>query len=389
MTNQPHGDRLTRRDFLRTFSLGAGAAALFPAVSFASESSAPEAKFYQTWAHLTELPEEEKLGIALVGLGNYATHQLAPALQETKLCKLSAIVTGTPPKEKEWAERYSLPASHIYNYETFDEIAGNPAVDIVYVVLPNSMHAEYTIRAAEAGKHVICEKPMATSVADAQAMVDSCRSNDRKLSIGYRLHFDPHHEEVMRLGRDRVLGPVQQMKGEFSFDIGNDPNVWRLDKKLAGGGPLMDIGLYAIQASLYTVPELPVAVTAQTVSGEDDLFAEVEKSISWQLEFPHGLRAEGASSYKGRANFHRATTARGWFEVDPAYSYNNLRGATSDGKISFPRVNQQCLQMDAFANHLLNGTGNRVPGEMGLRDVKILYAIYEAAASGERVNLKL
>lgn len=389
MSNESKGERYSRRKFLRTFSLGASAAALFPAVSFASDPAPGDRKFYQTWRSLTALPDNEKLGIALVGLGNYSTGQLAPALQDTKLCKLTGIVTGTPSKEKEWSDRYGIPQDNIYNYDTYDRIIDNPDIDIIYVVLPNSMHAEYTIRAAKAGKHVICEKPMATSVADAEAMVAACRENDRKLAIGYRLHYDPHHEEVMRLGRNKVFGPVQKMEGDFAFNIGNNPHVWRLDREMAGGGPLMDIGLYAIQASLYTVPELPIAVTARKETNNKELFSEVEESIAWELEFPGGLVAKGASSYSKRANYHRAEASDGRFEVQPAYSYSGIRGETSEGKMDFPQVNQQCLQMDAFANHLLNGAENRVPGEMGLRDVKVLYAIYEAAESGERVELDL
>jgi len=395
MTNRFGADRYSRRDFLRTFSYGVSAAALFP--HGASDALAltpkrpPESgpKFFELWAELTELPEDKKLGVALVGLGNYATNQLAPALQGTKLCKLAGIVTGTPAKIDVWRERYGIPEANVYNYETFDSIAENPDIDIVYVVLPNSMHADFTIRAAKAGKHVICEKPMATSVADAEAMVRACREHDRKLSVGYRLHFDPYHEEIMHLGRKKVLGPVEEISGRFSFDIGNNPDVWRLDGKLAGGGPLMDIGLYVIQASLYTVSELPIAVTARKTEGEGPLFAEVEKSIDWELEFPGGLVAKGDSSYKGRGNFHRVTADQGSFNVDPAYSYRGLQGRTSLQPFTFEPVNQQLLQMDAFAHHLLNGFENRVPGEMGLRDVKILYAIYEAAETGKRVELVL
>lgn len=388
MKNGNKGSRYSRREFLRALSLGAGAATFFPAASFGQRNRA-EGKYYQTWRRMISLPDEEKLGVALVGLGRYSAGQLAPALQETKLCRLAGIVTGTPSKEKEWADRYGIPKGSIYDYDTFDRIVDNPGIDIVYVVLPNSMHADYTIRAARAGKHVICEKPMATSVADAQAMVDACREHDRKLSIGYRLHFDPHHEEVMRLGRERVLGAVRRMTGDFAFNIGTNPDVWRLDQELAGGGPLMDIGLYVIQASLYTVPELPIAVTARQETRNQELFAEVEESIEWQLEFPGGLVADGASSYSRGANFHRAEAADGRFEVDPAFGYGGIRGKISESPMDFPQVNQQCLQMDAFADHILNGAENRVPGEMGLRDVKILYAVYEAAESGERVELNL
>lgn len=386
-----NGDRVSRRDFLRTVSLGAGAAALFPAASFASNatsgSPADDRKYYRTWERMSALPEKEKLGIALVGLGGYSSGQLAPALQETKLCRLAGIVTGTPSKERQWADQYAIPESCIYNYDTFDRIADNPEIDIVYVVLPNSMHAEYTIRAAKAGKHVICEKPMATSVADCEAMIAACRENARKLSIGYRLHFEPHHEELMRRGRNGAFGELRETRGGFAFNIGDNPDVWRLDRELAGGGPLMDLGVYAVQAALYTGSELPVAVTAKKETVNRELFSEVEESIEWRFEFPSGRISHGTSSYSQGANFHRAEAANGWFEVQPAYSYSGIRGRSSSGAMEFPEVNQQALQMDAFSSHLLNDTENRVPGEMGLRDVKLLYAIYEAAETGKRVEL--
>lgn len=379
----------SRREFIQWASMGAGAMMLYPLVSSGSQMLLQEQKYYQIWEDFEELADEEKLGIALVGLGNYASGQLAPALQETKLCRLSGIVTGTPAKEEQWANQYGIEESNIYNYENFDQIADNPEIDIIYVVLPNSMHAEFTIRAAEAGKHVICEKPMATSVEDCEAMLDACRENDRKLSIGYRLHFEPHNEEMMRLGEEEYFGGIQKMDGVHSFDIGNNPDVWRLDGELSGGGPLMDIGIYVIQAAIYTYGELPLAVTARQESQNMDLFSEVEETIEWEMEFPGETVAHGTSSYSSSGNHHRVQADEGWFELEPAYSYTNIRGETKEGEMDFPQVNQQTLQMDAFADHILNGSENRVPGEMGLRDVKILYAIYEAAETGQRIELDL
>lgn len=378
-----------RRQFLRTIALGTGAAALFPTFSRGSTPRPDDLKYYQTWARMTARATDRKLGVALVGLGRYSTGQLGPALRETKLCRLAGIVTGSSEKEKKWSDDYGIPAANIYNYDTYDQLIDNPAIDILYIVLPNSLHAEFTIRAAEAGKHVICEKPMATSVADAEAMIAACRKHDRKLAIGYRLHYEPHHEEAMRLGRREVLGTVRQIEGDLSFRIGPNPEAWRLKRALAGGGPLMDIGLYAIQSALSTVEELPVGVTARMESKNLELFSEVEESIEWEFEFATGRVAKGSSSYSRGANYHRVNASNGSFDIQPAYSYAGLQGRTSAGPMDFPAVNQQALQMDAFADHILNGAENRVPGEMGLRDTRILYAIYEAAQSGRRVALDL
>jgi predicted dehydrogenase len=371
----------SRRDFLSHLSLGLGSVAAFPGLSMLSN-----VERFLTESGLSELPEDEKLGIALVGLGNYSSGQLAPALQETKLCKLSGIVTGTPQKEQEWAQKYNIPDSNIYNYETYDQIADNDDIDIIYVVLPNSMHAEYSIRAAEAGKHVICEKPMATSVKDCQRMIDACNQANRKLSIGYRLHFEPHNKEMMRLGRNEVLGPVQQMSGAFSFPL-NDTDAWRLDKKMAGGGPLMDVGIYIVQASLYTMGQLPTSVKAWDETEDHDTFSEVEGTIRWNLNFPNNVVLQAESSYEDRGNNFRMEAANGWAELSPAYSYGGIKGETSKGPMDFPQVNQQALQMDDFARCIIENDQTIVPGEMGKRDMIILDSIYESAETGSEVSL--
>ena len=201
----------SRRTFIRKAGLGLGAAALagpgLTSPSSASPILAPSGRPARRRDH--------HLGFALVGLGNYATGQLAPALQETEHCKLTGIVTGSPDKVPEWQEKYDIPDENVYNYENFDEIADNDAIDVVYVVLPNSMHAEYTIRAAQAGKHVISEKPMATSVADCQRMIDACNEAGKKLAIGYRLHFEPHHQRAMEIGQEQLFGPIKFYRGEL------------------------------------------------------------------------------------------------------------------------------------------------------------------------------
>jgi predicted dehydrogenase len=382
-----HDHSITRKTFLKTSLLGLGAAA-FPLNGWGCSAQAvSDEKYFQKWRAMEALPDEEKLNVALVGLGGYASGQLGPALQETKLCRLNGVVTGTPAKEDRWAEQYGIPQENIYNYDTFDRIAENDTIDLIYIVLPSGLHAEYSIKAAEAGKHVICEKPMATSVADAQAIVDACNAAGKKLSIGYRLHFQPHHEEAMRIGQQQVFGPMQSIAGGHSYDTtGADPNRWRLDKELAGGGPLMDLGIYPVQGAIYTMGELPLSVTAQSETNNKELFDEVEESITWELTFPGGVIAKGESSYSQGANYHRGEAENGSFSINSAHAYGGLSGETSEGPMDFPQLNQQTLQMDAFADHILNGAPNRVPGEMGVRDVKILYAIYEAAETGQRVE---
>src|SRR5258706_1043612 len=142
--------------------------------------------------------KKEKLGVALVGLGYYSTDLLAPALQLTEHCYLAGVVTGTPSKSEKWKQTYHLPDKNIYNYQNFDSLASNPEIDVVYIVLPPSMHAEDSIRAARAGKHVWCEKPMAMTESEGQSIIDACNKNKVRLSIGYRMHHEPNSQQIIQ-----------------------------------------------------------------------------------------------------------------------------------------------------------------------------------------------
>jgi glucose-fructose oxidoreductase len=331
-----------------------------------------------------------KLGIALVGLGGYSTGQLGPALKITEHCRLAGVVTGSPEKGRKWAAEYGFPESSIYGYDTMARMADNPAIDIVYVVTPNGLHAEHAIAAAKAGKHVICEKPMANTVAECDAILAACRAAGVRLGMGYRLHYDPFHEELRRLVRTQEFGPFLKMDGGFAFTMGRAQ--WRAQKKLAGGGPLMDLGVYVIQESFMAAGEAPaVALTARELpKARPEFFVDVEESIEWTLEFANGAKGAGYTSYNSNRNDFRAEAAGGWYQVGPAYSYRGLKAATSRGPVTVtPPASQQALQMDAFARHVRDGAPNLVPGEMGRRDMVVVEAIYaSAAAGGKRVELK-
>jgi len=331
--------------------------------------------------------EPKKLGFALVGLGSLSTNQIAPALQKTKLCRLAAIVTGTPAKEKIWAEKYKIPQKNIYNYENFHEIAGNPEVDVVYVVLPNAMHGEYTIRAAKAGKHVLCEKPMEVSAEKCQAMIDACKEAKVQLAIGYRCQFTPHHLTMIEWARKKAFGTVKLIEASFGFRIG-DPNQWRLKHSLAGGGALMDVGIYALQGARYVAGEEPIEVTATETKTDPVKFKEVDESIFWSMRFPSGLIANCGTTYLvGGMNRLWAGAETGWFQLDPAYSYGGLKGRTSKAELDLPQVDHFAAEMDDFANCILSGRKSKVSGEEGLRDVKIMTAIYQSIREGKTIKL--
>ncbi len=368
---------LSRRRFLQQAGIGAGtvvAAAALPSFIDAVKTAAAY--------------DGKKLNIALCGLGRYAGY-LAEGLATAQYCRLAGIVTGTPAKATDWKKKYNIPEKNIYNYQNFDDIVNNKDIDLVYVVLPNSMHKEYTIRAAKAGKHVIVEKPMALNATDCREMMDACKKAGVQLAVGYRLHYEPYHIELKRLGQQKVFGQVRLLEASLGYKVG-DANEWRLKKALSGGGPLMNLGVYCVQSHRYVTGEEPVAVTAQfgpVINKE--LFAEVEASITWQLVFPSGAVGTSSTNYNCNVDRFYASADEGFFELSPAISYGPFIGRTSKGELNFPTINQQQVQCDEIAKVLLANQQlpNHITGEEGWKDMKILDAIYEAAKTGKRVSI--
>jgi len=309
-------------------------------------------------------------------------------LLETKLCKLTAVVTGHPEKGETWAKNYSLKKENIYSYETFDRIADNKDVDIVYVVTPPALHPEFTLRAAKAGKHVISEKPMATSVADCERMIEGCKKAKVQLGIGYRMHYDLFRKELMRIVAAQEFGPFMKMSGTFSFVMGE--HQWRIEKKLAGGGAMMDLGIYIVQAAMQATNATPVSVTAhEEPKQRPDFFNETEETIKFTLNFPNGATLDATTSFNGNGNSFKAEGSKGWFEMTKgAFSYNGGVGQTSRGPLKFEWINQQAAQMDDFADCVLTGRKTPVPGEMGRTHMAIITAVYEAARTGKTVKVK-
>ena len=363
---------LTRRKFVGQLSIGA-AALTFSLRSRAESAAAPK-----------------KLGVAIVGLGSYARGQIGPALRLTENCYLAGVVTGSLQKGQQWAKDYGFPEKNIWNYETMSQIADNKDIDIVYVITPNSLHAEEVITAAKAGKHVISEKPFTTNVADAERAIAACKAAKVKLSIGYRMHFDPFHRELARLAREKDFGLLTKMTGANGFRMGR--KVWRAERKLAGGGPLMDMGIYCVQSACLTAEEkVPVAVTAREhPKTRPEIFTDVEEGLDWTMEFASGAKAELSTSYNQNYGRFRAEGEKGWIALDPAFGYNGNRISLSTGPSSIVGVrSQQALQIDHFVQCVREGRESPVSGEMGLRDMKILEAIYASmAAEGKRTLVK-
>jgi glucose-fructose oxidoreductase len=361
----------SRRNALKTMALGGGALILSPNLLLARP------------------PKKDKLGVALVGLGYYSTDLLAPALQQTKHCYLAGIVTGTAAKASAWKEKYHIPEKNIYNYDNFDTIAGNPDIDVVYVVLPPSMHKEYVIRAARAGKEVWCEKPMAINVAECQEMIDACKQHKKSLAIGYRLQHEPNTQQYRKIVREHLLGKVKKLDCAAGY-VDNRTTHWK-QKKEMGGGVLYDMGVYAIQGARLGTGMEPIAILkAQTSTTRPEIYKNgLDETVIATLEFPGGVIADIKTSFGENVNFMNITCEKGDIKMAPYSGYNGVKGTSPLGEINTPYEIpwQQARQMDDNAMAIMQRKAMLVPGEEGLRDIRIVEAIYACAATGQRVNL--
>ncbi len=374
---------VTRRDFLKT--AGQGVAAVSTAAALVNGEFLARAQL-----RVPE-PPGKKLGWAIVGLGSLAINQILPAFAKCEKSRVAALVSGSPEKARKLAERYGVNQKSIYNYQNYETIRDNPDVDVIYIVLPNSMHAEYTVRGAQAGKHILCEKPMANTPKDCEQMIEACRKANRRLMIAYRLRYEPYNQTMIKMVREKELGTLKIVTAEAGFAIG-DPNQWRLKRELAGGGSLMDIGIYALNAARYITGEEPVEVNAmEYTTPNDPRFKEVEENINFQLRFPSGVLANCVSSYGAGTNRWRATTDKGYIELDPALSYTGLKMHVRQGNrisdIDLPQRDHFAAEMEHFSDCAANNTEPITPGEEGLKDLKVMMAIYEAAKNGKPVKL--
>jgi predicted dehydrogenase len=331
--------------------------------------------------------EGRTIGWCIVGLGRISMDHFMPAVKQGHTGRIVALVSGHRPKAEQQAALYGVSSKAIYSYEDYDQIANNKEIDAVYIALPNSMHAEYTIRAARAGKHVLCEKPMATSIADSQAMIDACRAAGKKLMIAYRCHYEPVNLRAVELIRSGAIGQVQAIESANGFNIGK--GEWRLNRKLAGGGPLMDVGIYSLNASRYLTGEEPRDIHANaSVIDQDGRFTEVEENVGWTMKFPSGIVASCNTTYGADMNgYFRVHGAKGMIELSPAFGYEDIHlkaeiyGAPS---IDMPSpqhgVEQFTVEADFFANCIWdNKSPGNSGGEEGLQDMKLMSEIYRSA----------
>jgi predicted dehydrogenase len=334
---------------------------------------------------------DRKIGYCMIGLGRISMDHFMPGLLNSKNSRLTGLVSGHRDKALAQAAKYGVPESSIYSYETMDQIKNNPAIDAVYVALPNSMHAEYTIRSARAGKHVLCEKPMATSVADAQAMIKACQDAHKKLMIAYRCHYEPTNLRAMQLIREGRIGKVMAIESANGFK--ERAGEWRLDRKLAGGGPLMDMGVYSLNACRYLTGEEPVDFKAYSSTiDHDGRFDTVEENVSWTMKFPSGVVASCNTSYGAPMNgFYRVHGSMGYLYAEPAFSYEGLhltalfydpaggKPTTLDEPNTSRDPSQFTAEADYFSDCILQDKTPKTAGEEGLLDTQYMSNIYESS----------
>ena len=341
-------------------------------------------------------PSDDSIGYAIVGLGGYALKQIMPRIGQAKRSHIAALVSGNPEKMAQVGDAYGVPSASRYSYEDFDRIADDPGIDAVYIVLPSGLHCDYTERAFAAGKHVLCEKPMALSSAECDRMIAAARRADKKLMIAYRCHFEPYNLEAMRLTSENALGDLRLIRTQQAYRMGptTPAQNWRVSARYAGGGPLEDYGIYGLQAALYLSGEMPTSVSAATFRPANDArFAEIFAKDSAQLNFPSGLSAHISTSYDstGKNNVPAYGTMAA-LDMDPAIGYGGhvmtlRRGrdeeilTPGDPEVQFAR------QLDHLADAIRDGIPIRVPGEMGRRDVRLIEAIHAAAQQGRTIAL--
>ncbi|GAB5552928.1 MAG: Gfo/Idh/MocA family oxidoreductase [Saprospiraceae bacterium] len=330
---------------------------------------------------------KKPIGIALLGLGSYSTYQLAPALQMTKNCHLAGIITGSPDKIPTWKKKYAIPDANIYNYENMDQIANNEAIDVIYIVTPTGTHAKFAIAAANAGKHVWCEKPMAMNTKDCQAIIDACQQNKVQLTIGYRMQHEPNTLTLNSYASSKPFGEMTQIDSQAGY-AGGGGSGWRFQKDL-GGGALYDMGVYTVNGARNAAQMYPKRVlSARQYTDRPNLFKEVDETTEYVLEFETGLKAFGQTSVGKSYNLLKVTCEKGSYELSPMQTYDGVQGKRSDGILLNQMIkNQQARQMDEDALALLENRTMVISGQEGLKDIRIIEAIIRSAATESVVEI--
>lgn len=334
------------------------------------------------------------VGYAVVGLGGIAQQAVLPAFGNAKDARLVAVVSGNEEKAGRLAQQFHA-RSH-YDYGEYAECLKNPEVEAVYIATPPGEHEKYTVQAAKAKKHVLCEKPLSTTVDACRRMVKACRDNKVLLMTAYRKYFESGSVALKKIISSGELGRVDIIHTAFTEfrPAGDSTPDWMLKRKLSGGGPLMDLGVYCVNTSRWLVDEDPVQATAFQWTRDRKRFKEVEEGIAFRLNFPSGLVLQGTSSWGSvLTSFIQVHGERGWASLSPAFAFEDDRRLS--GKISgkwfgqeFTAIDEFALELDAFASCIRENRKPEPDGEQGMRDIVIIDAIYRSAKKDRPVPIR-
>jgi predicted dehydrogenase len=334
------------------------------------------------------------VGYAVVGLGGIAQQAVLPAFGHATNARLVAVVSGNKEKAGRLAQQFHA-TSH-YSYGEYAECLKNPEVEAVYITTPPGEHEKYAVQAAKAKKHVLCEKPLSTTVDACRRMVKACRDNKVLLMTAYRKYFEPGSVALKKIISSGELGRVDIIHTAFTEfrPAGDSTPDWMLKRKLSGGGPLMDLGVYCVNTTRWLVDEDPVQATAFQWTRDRKRFKEVEEGIAFRLNFSSGLVLQGTSSWGSvLTSFIQVHGEKGWASLSPAFAFEDDRRLS--GKISgkwfgqeFTAIDEFALELDAFARCIRENRKPEPDGEQGMRDIIIIDAIYRSAKTGRPVSIR-
>ena len=329
-----------------------------------------------------------KIRYAVVGLGAFAQSDALPAFADAENSELVALVSGDANKRAELAQKYGV--KNLYSYQEYDELLDSGNIDAVYISVPNHLHCDYSIKAAKAGIHVLCEKPMAITVAECEKMIFAARDNQVKLMIAYRLHLEPANLQAIELVQSGQIGEPRIFTSLFTQQTGEGDI--RLDKEI-GGGTLDDIGIYCINAARYIFQDEPIAVLATTANNGEQRFREVAEMTSVIMRFPDDKIATFTCSFgAARIETYQVVGTEGNLRVELAYSKQGpiKHILTIDSKPqerSFEPHNQLIAEFVHFSDCILNDKEPEPAGIEGLIDVEIIQALYRSIETGSFVDL--
>jgi predicted dehydrogenase len=341
------------------------------------------------------MPGGKQVGYAVVGLGSISQVAVLPAFAHSKKAKLVAVVSGDKKKAQKFAEQFK--ASQAFTYEELAKCLSHPEIEAVYIATPPGEHEKYAVAAAKAGKHVLCEKPLAATVKQARNMVETYRRNKVQFMTAYRKYFEPSSVTLKDMISKGELGRIDVIHTLFTElrPFGDQSPSWLFSRKLCGGGPLTDLGVYCVNTCRWLVNEDPVAASCAVSWVRDRRrYKEVEEGIAFRLEFRSGLILQGTAAYSAAfSSFVHVHGEKGWAELAPAFAFEEERRLS--GKIAgrwfaktFKPIDEFALELDYFAKCIREGHRPKPDGEQGLRDIIIIDAIYQAAKKGGTVKIK-